>query len=257
MKIALLSDLHLSVSEMDVPRVDADVLVLAGDLSRPETAMAWATAAAVPSLYVAGNHEFYGSDLVSTYAELGRRTRGTQVRLLERSQWHYKGVRFLGCTLWSDYRLFESEQARREGMKLASTLNHDFSRIRIAPDFPDLLTIPIAQLLFEQSLAWLENCFAHEHAGPTVVVTHFAPTPMSIAPRFANSPINAAFVSDLSSQIRRWKPALWMHGHTHDSFDYQMGETRVVCNSRGYAKDARAENVRFDPNFTVEIPSIG
>ena len=26
---------------------------------------------------------------------------------------------------------------------------------------------------------------------------------------------------------------LWIHGHTHDSFDYVVNGTRVVCNPRG------------------------
>ena len=27
---------------------------------------------------------------------------------------------------------------------------------------------------------------------------------------------------------------LWVHGHTHSSFDYNIHGTRVVCNPRGY-----------------------
>ena len=70
MKIALYSDLHLSVHPLELPPTSADVVVLAGDLQRPATGMAWARQFAQPTLYVAGNHEFYGSDLASTMAEL-------------------------------------------------------------------------------------------------------------------------------------------------------------------------------------------
>ena len=108
MKIALLSDLHLSVQSMAVPNTEADVVVLAGDLQRPEQSIAWARQFAKPTVFVAGNHEFYGSDLVTTMAQLHAHAQGSQVRVLENGEWQHGGVRFLGCTLWSDYRLYSS-----------------------------------------------------------------------------------------------------------------------------------------------------
>ena len=57
MRIALLSDLHLSAAPMPFPQVEADVIVLAGDLGRPAQAVEWARATPLPTLYVAGNHE--------------------------------------------------------------------------------------------------------------------------------------------------------------------------------------------------------
>lgn len=253
MKIGLVSDLHLSVGFMPFPEISADVLVIAGDVARPSRAMEWAKATKHPTLYVAGNHEFYGSDLSTTYARLMQLAEGTNIRVLERSEWLYRDVRFLGCTLWSDYRLFDSEEARARGLSDATRLMYDFSSIKIAPDFEDTFSPALSQLLFAQSVAWLDECFERPHPGPTVVVTHFAPTPQSIATRFKDSSINASFVSDLTEKILNWQPDLWLHGHTHDSFDYRIGRTRIVCNARGYAKDGRAENARFDPWFTVEI----
>ena len=69
MRVALLSDLHLSVQAMSLPAVDADVLVLAGDLHRPAGSIEWARQFELPTLFVAGNHEFYGGDLVSCPAD--------------------------------------------------------------------------------------------------------------------------------------------------------------------------------------------
>jgi Icc-related predicted phosphoesterase len=253
MKIGLISDIHLSVGSLPLPQPDADVLVIAGDVARPAQAMEWAGASRIPTIYVVGNHEFYGSDLESTYARFKELAQGTNVRLLERSEWHHDGVRFLGCTLWSDYRLFDSPDSRRRGIDDAVRLMFDFSRIRVAPDFEETFTPAVSQLLFSQSVAWLDECFARPHSGPTVVVTHFAPTPASIAARFEKSTINASFVSDLTEKIGRWQPELWLHGHTHDSFDYRIGRTRVLCNARGYAKGGTTENARFDPAFVVDI----
>jgi Icc-related predicted phosphoesterase len=253
MRIALLSDLHLSVHPMEHPRTDADVVVLAGDLWRPAGAIEWAKQFDQPTLYVAGNHEFYGSDLATTMQQLRELAAGTSVRVLERDEWHHDGVRFLGCTLWSDYRLYASA-AERDGVlpKLASEI-YDFTRVRVAPDFEDRFTPAVSQLLFDSSVAWLESRFAQPHDGPTVVVTHFAPARGSIAARFAGSPLNACFVSNLEDRIRRWQPQLWLHGHVHDSFDYRIGNTRVVANPRGYARGGIVENKAFDPELMLEL----
>ena len=219
-RIALMSDLHLSVQPMSAPNVEADVVVIAGDLHRPAGAIEWARQFGnTPTLFVAGNHEFYGGDLVGTVHELRRQAEGSSVRVLEHDVWHHQGVRFLGCTLWSDYRLFDSESQRQQGLQQASAMVRDFSRIRVAPDFDDLFTPAVAQLLFDRSVAWLERQFASPHAGPTVVITHFAPARGSIATQFVGSPLNACFVSDLEAQIQRWQPDLWLHGHVHDSCD--------------------------------------
>ena len=173
--------------------------------------------------------------------------------MLEHDVWLHGGVRFLGCTLWSDYRLYESPQQREQGLEQAGTMVRAFSRIRVAPDFYDKFTPAIAQLLFDDAVAWLEQQFAVPHDGPTVVVTHFAPARGSIAAQFAGSPLNACFVSDLEPQIRRWQPALWLHGHVHDSFDYRIGNTRVVANPRGYAPNGVIENKAFNPSLVVEV----
>ena len=86
-----------------------------------------------------------------------------------------------------------------------------------------------------------------------MVVTHFAPSAGSIAPRFAGSPLNACFVSDLESLVERSGAALWIHGHTHDSFDYPLGKTRVLANPRGYVREGVAENAAFDPGLTLRV----
>ena len=254
MKIALMSDLHLSVQPMVAPHIDADVLVLAGDLHPPAGAIAWARQfGATPTLFVAGNHEFYGADLIGTMHALRTQAEGSSVRVLEQDVWYHQGVRFLGCTLWSDYRLFDSAEQREQGLQQAAAMVRDFSRIRVAADFDDLFTPAVAQLLFDRSVAWLERQLAVPHQGPTVVITHFAPSRGSIATRFVGSPLNACFVSDLQAQIERWQPALWLHGHVHDSCDYQIGHTRVVANPRGYAPKGVVENPRFDPSLVIEL----
>ena len=174
--------------------------------------------------------------------------------MLECDQWQCGTVRFLGCTLWSDHRLYRDAEERERGLNMAKEVLYDFSRISMGPDDNRNFSPEAAAGICVRSLAWLEEQFALAWDGPTVVVTHFAPSRMSIHPRFADSPINACFISDLSEQIARWQPDLWFHGHTHNSFDYHLGKTRVVCNPRGYAPAGNIENPEFDPQLVIELP---
>ncbi|WP_211444185.1 metallophosphoesterase family protein [Collimonas humicola] len=253
MKISLLSDLHLSVHPMAPPQTGADVVVLAGDIWRPAEAIEWARQFTVPTLFVAGNHEFYGRDLEGAVAELRVAAEGSNVHVLHKQSIALDGIRFLGCTLWTDFRFFKSEEQRQLGLQQAVELVRDFSRIRISPGSSQLFTPAHSQLLFDDSVAWLEQQFAQPYDGPTVVISHHAPSAQSVHPRFAGSPLNACFISELEDRILQWQPALWLHGHLHDSFDYRIGATRVVCNPRGYARAGKQENPLFDPCLSITV----
>ena len=253
MRLHILSDLHLSQGAFVVPETGADLVVLAGDIARPKEALAWATALAKPVLYVPGNHEFYGSSIDGTRRELARLSAGTNVRVLDDDEAIVGGVRFLGSTLWTDFRLF-GDGAGREAA-IADALRHirDFSRIVADDASGDLFTPEASAARFASHAAWLAAKLSSAHAGPTVVVTHHAPSRGSIHPRYADSLLNAGFVSDVAHLAGGDRARLWIHGHTHDSFDYDLGGTRVVCNPRGYAKNGVNENAAFDPAFTVDV----
>jgi len=78
-----------------------------------------------------------------------------------------------------------------------------------------------------------------------VVVGHHAPCKASTHPRYKEDvTMNGAYSSDLSEFILdRPEIKLWVHGHTHDPFDYMIGSTRVVCNPRGYFGHERQADV--------------
>ena len=250
MKLNVLSDLHLSLGALAAPGTEADVVVLAGDIARPKEAIAWASGLAKPVLYVPGNHEFYGASIAGTVEELKRLSVGTSIRVLDNDEVIIDGVRFLGTTLWTDFMLCGEGEKRVAAMQEAQRFMRDFSRIRIgeAPFTPEA-----SAALFARAAAWLERRLAQPHAGPTVVITHHAPSRKSIHPRFADSPMNACFVSDAERLIDGSRARLWIHGHTHDSFDYVANGTRVLCNPRGYAKDGVNENPSFDANLLAAV----
>jgi predicted phosphodiesterase len=238
---------------MDRPINDADVVVLAGDIARPREAASWALRYDKPVLYVLGNHEFYGSSIDGAVAELKQLCEGTQVHVLDNDEVVIDGVRFLGSTLWSDFMLFGNGEERAAAVQEALRLMRDFSRIRLRRDGEALFTPADCAALFERNAAWLDRRLDTPHAGPTVVITHHAPSRQSIHPRFSGSPLNACFVSDADRLVGGRRAHLWIHGHTHDSFDYVLDGTRVVCNPRGYAKAGVNENARFDEDLMIEV----
>lgn len=270
MKIWILSDLHLEMQDpipLPIPP-DADVCVLAGDIDRPiDAAIRWAAfhvADTIPVVYVPGNHEFYRNSY------LGGLVRGHQyvqkhpnIHLLHDSSVVIDGVRFVGGTLWTDYAL-GAEATPGEGrdrdiayaMRHASGLLNDHRVIERTDDEPitgrsaSNVWMPADARQAHFVTRWhLEFVLSTEFDGPTVVVTHHAPSVLSVAPRFKDSPLNPAFASDLTDLIWQHVPDLWIHGHVHDLFDYELGDTRVVCNPRGYG----GENPAFDPGLVIEV----
>jgi predicted phosphodiesterase len=252
MRLHVVSDLHLSRAGLDLPATGADVLILAGDVARPAEAVAWASHAGTPVLYVAGNHEFYGGSLPGTRARLAQLCGGTSIRFLDDAEVVIGGVRFLGTTLWSDFRLDATETARAAARNAARAMIRDFTHIRRDDASEAAFAPEDSARLFDAHAAWLDDRLAAPHDGPTVVITHHAPSPRSIHPRFAGSPLNGCFVSD-AARLLDGRATLWIHGHTHDSFDYVAGGTRVVCNPRGYVIDGVGENPRFDPGLVIKV----
>lgn len=248
MKIRILSDIHLGFGPFEPPRMDADVVVLAGDIGLGVRGVEWANEAfQVPVVYVPGNHEFYLQEIGSALNAM-RRAAAEHVHVLSNDSVEICGVRFLGATLWTDFDLYGHARGI-EARRLARCVMPDFSCIRLngGPFTPEA-----SVALHAASRDWLESALRDGDPERTVVVTHHAPHARSIAPRFQSGPmsvLNPAFASDLDRLMGY--SALWVHGHTHDSFDYRVGPMRVVCNPRGYVDEEL--NPRFSQNMGVDL----
>ena len=204
----------------------------------------------VPVIYTAGNHEAYGSSLAATMRDMQSAAEGSMVRILDRAAVIVGGVRFVGATLWTDFGLtgaqpFASLDAVQY-MKDYRLITDDLGNA-ITPD----------DLLKEHQAArgFIEAELARGFAGPTVVVTHHAPCELSISERFRRerkgAHLNASYASRLDHLMGGERVAAWLHGHTHDSFDYDMYGTRVVCNPRGYKQ--LDLNPNFDSGMLIEV----
>ncbi len=200
--------------------------------------------------------------------EVRKRAFGTRVHVLDDDQVVIDGVRYLGCTLWTDFELrIDSafgtasdaatgiEAARRSMMDYQcinivdgpSQHGHEPARRRLRPE--DTLSI------HRQQRERLRSSLEAPFEGLTVVVTHTAPHRGSLSDRFAGDWTSTAFVNELPQEFFK-VPTLWVHWHTHASFDYRVGTCRVVANPRGYltGRMKRPENLNFDDALVVTLP---
>lgn len=247
MRLHVLSDIHLEFGDYEPPPVDADAVVLAGDIGVGLQGIDWINEhfQDVPRLYVPGNHEFYHRD-VALIEDIKARA-GEKVFVMDDDQIVIGNVRFLGCMLWTDFALY-GEARRPMAMDYTRRCMSDFSVIR---DGSGPFTPERSVERHVRSRNWLDEQLALPHAGPTVVITHHAPTRRSVAERYKDDLLSSAFASDLESTMAAGGVNLWVHGHMHDSVDVAVGGTRIVCNPRGYV-DLEL-NPSFDADLVIEL----
>jgi Icc-related predicted phosphoesterase len=251
-RLRIFSDLHLEFVDWIPPPVAADAIVLAGDISVGLQGVQWARRQfpETPVVYVPGNHEFYGARLPDALEELRTEAQRLGVHFLDGDECILGGTRFLGTTLWTDYELYGSAPADLErAMADAAIEMNDFRMIQWTGGEP--LAPALVRDMHLTGVAWLAERLAEPFAGPTVVVTHHLPHRQCIHPKYEGTRFNPCFASDLDHLVRA-PVALWVHGHTHESIDFLVNGTRVVCNPRGYLP--HEPNPSFDPVGTLELP---
>lgn len=254
MKIQIASDLHIEQMRKKVSfggLVDggADVLVLAGDIDKVTSAVARFSLWRTPVIYVLGNHEYYGGkvDEVELRAKVAA-TAGNVV-VLTNDVFELGDVRFVGSTLWTDFRL---NRAHHKAMAQARAgADHSCIIARSGGGFsPD-----IAAMEHRDSVKWLEQTL-RQRRRKTIVVTHHAPHERSLPEQSRRRLEAASFASDLSRLIPLCD--LWIHGHVHSSSDYWQCGRKIICNPRGRPVDGGATgihgtNASFRPSFVYEL----
>jgi hypothetical protein len=247
MRIQLLSDLHLETEVYEPrPAPGAELLVLAGDLDSTWSAFERFRGWPCPVLFVAGNHEFDGRELNDAWPALRQLCASLSITLLEQESRVItddvgQRIRFVGTTRWCDFNLFGPAR-RDKAMRAASYFMQLMGSTRHgqAYDAEAVRTDALA------CRAWLKAELSRPADGAwdrTVVITHFAPTVRSADPRYGKQTGTASFCNADDDLLAA--ADLWIHGHLHCAHDYQVAhgdrQTRVVCNSRGYADKGEAE----------------
>lgn len=261
-RIAPMSDLHIEFEgrraikgpDLSAFKNNVDLVLLAGDIEISDRAIDYSTRLfnelECPVVQIAGNHEFYDGNRPRVLNELRRAADASPIHFLENQtaflDIHGRQVRVLGTTLWTDYMLYGRLES---AMYAAFTTMSDHREIYETSR--DVFLPEHACQLHQRARAWLEEELAKPFDGVTIVMTHHAPSERSVPPKFKDNDLNAAYSSALDNLVENSGADIWVHGHTHTSFDYMIGKTRVICNPRGYY--ARMTNPGFQPDLVVLV----
>lgn len=243
-----MSDLHLEFGPMELTS-SGNILLLAGDillaehLTRSEASpyqrhrgyydafMDQAFAQYDHVVMIMGNHEHYKYDITKSAVTI--RTAYPKLKLLDNTYVDINGLRIFGGTMWTDMgganplRMMEAEMSMND-FKIIKNRYRTFR----------------AQDSVVEHRKFL-HALEHAYLPGMMVMSHHAPSYRSVADEFYGQTLNAAYATDLEQFIEDREISTWLHGHMHNSSDYMVGQTRVVCNPRGYHGHS------VNPNFEI------
>lgn len=250
MKLRIMSDLHLEGQFHGYEHKGEDAVILAGDISsKPSLYELFVSNIEVPVITVPGNHEYYDKNFDNHNIELKRLGYlNNEIKVID-------DVHFICGTMWTDFSLFgQSEMIEDMCERGIRDFNYRGIR-RYIPTLDEfyrtkereftIMDVKNEFKKFERFLVW---ALKETEGKKRVVVTHFCPGIKSVHEMYMTSAITPYFSTEMSHHMG-WE-GLWIHGHTHSSFDYMVGDTRVICNPKGYGNENIGE---FNPDLIVEI----
>lgn len=260
MLVRLMSDLHLEFGRDPDPIIppmaeDMDsILVLAGDIDMGSQAcdvfLPDLSTRFKAVLYVLGNHEFYRQD----HGDLANEIRSEledfpNIHLLDDEAIVIDDVRFVGSTLWTD-----CGRRNPTSMVLIEQGMSDYSEIRLQGN---RLRVTDTIEFHRKAVDFIQGQLEEKHEGPTILITHHLPSFRSVHPMYLgpmHAPLNHGFYSDLDWLMHTYDITYWLHGHTHQTHNYDLFDVKVRMNPLGYGDlDTGLENLRFDPQFRIEV----
>lgn len=268
MKVRVLSDLHLDLNEGYVlpPSPDDCLTLIMGDISGYFSFYEDLVPTIKKGLIVAGNHVVYNDENHSLEYLIARLRKAfpldSDVSFLENDCKRFGNTIFVGCTLWTNYELFGTE-SKYYVEEYAQQMMNDFVYAREnfrksdrdpSEENPDDV-VPMEPCDFERrfrkSKDYIDEVCRENPDCRIVVMTHHAPSLISVPEKSRELVLAAAFANDLDGFILA-HPNIkyWFHGHVHARSDYMIGDCRVVCNPLGYID---AEHTSFDPNLIIDI----
>lgn len=276
MRINLMSDLHLEFADLTLP--GGDILILSGDLCeaknikkamynkdmvllehedkdrRPDRWFRFLEEECgkyAEVIYVMGNHEHYGFQYQKTLPHIKEQL-PDNIKLLENETHTIEDVVFVGATLWTDMN--KGDALTRYHLSQSMNDYRQVTMFNEAKSAYHRLTPEKTEADHWKSRNYIRETVEGDPTSKFVVVTHHSPSKLSIKPRYQGDHLmNGGYSSDLSEFILdNPQIKVWTHGHTHDFFDYVVGDTRIICNPRGYA-GYEERSLEFDPAFGFDV----
>ena len=244
MKIHVMSDVHNGLTKYYYSPPECDVIIAAGDIDEGVKGVKWLNdtfGSDIPIMYVAGNHEFYDHTFPDTYNDIATVALHTNDNFLNNKEIIIDDIRFLGATMWTDFNLYGDPKA---SITFANNMFNDSVYIK---HYDAWLTIKE----FNKTVQWLKEKLMEPFDGKTIVITHHAPSGLSCGTQFIGDKGNPLFASDLTQFIKEYKPDYWVHGHMHSATKYTIGDTTVLCNPKGYAREWNTSY--FSQDLIIEL----
>lgn len=259
MKVWIFSDLHLEMdpdfSPMGIP--DADICICAGDVldGGVISSILWLgefIAPHMPVVFVPGNHEYYRS-YIEEGLEAGYKLAETydNLFLLNGDSVDLGDYRFIGATLWTDFNLHNDP---RLAMAKAKDELNDYRLIKLSKTPLKRFTPQASQHLHHVASIDIDNVYFSQSRRPTVIVSHHAPSLMSVPKKNLKDGMTPSLASRFEYRILEYEPLMWVHGHIHSPSDYFIGKTRVICNPSGYPEEPSRKT--FVPNLVINLAKL-
>ncbi|WP_439616225.1 metallophosphoesterase [Shinella sp.] len=259
MKAWIFSDLHLEIDPnfplMEIPQ--ADVCLCAGDIFDGGVAASMLflrdyVVPHMPVVFVPGNHEFYRGSIKEGLATGYMLAESCDdLFMVNGDAVEINGYRFIGATLWTDFNLHNDP---RLAMGIAREELNDFKRIKLSKTPFKKFTPQESQHLHRVATVHIDNMYRSQPQQPTVIISHHAPSLMSVPRQYLKDGLTPSFASRFEYRILEYEPLLWVHGHIHSPSDYRIGKTRVVCNPLGYPDEPSRKT--FNPSLVIDLAEL-
>jgi Icc-related predicted phosphoesterase len=257
MRAWVLSDLNLSRYAQRQPFSipDADVCVCAGNVTpgnlvRGVKLLGDRVCPYMPVVLVPGNADFFGSSIYEDSLAAAEQAEAfSDLYLLMGTSALVGGIEFFGDTLWSDFALSGDLKG---SVRAATEQLTDYKRIKLRRQPIQRFNPKVARKFHENARRTIEVFLCSRSPFPKVIVTHYAPSARSVPEEWRRDHVASSMASNLEHLIERYRPAAWVHGHVHNSCDYWIGETRILCNPKGVVFDAAMSGFRADLVVTLK-----